>query len=100
MKTEGNSRLVMITDFEYLPLFFIVRCSEEAAIGGFYRYLSMQEKLPVANSMYIQLVNMHKKVHQTCATSRNRHSYIDKIEWLYNNVITLIKHLIKDKIKE
>ena len=51
----------MITDFEYLPLFFIVRCSEEAAIGRFYRYLSMQEKLPVANSMYIQLVNMHKK---------------------------------------
>ena len=90
----------MITDFEYLPLFFIVRCSEEAAIGGFYRYLSMQEKLPVANSMYIQLVNMHKKVDQTCATSRNRHSYIDKIEWLYNNVITLIKHLIKEKIKE
>ena len=61
----------MITDFEYLPLFFIVRCSEEVAIGRFYRYLSMQEKLPV-----------------------------DKIEWLYNNVITLIKHLIKDKIKE
>ena len=89
----------MITDFEYLPLFFIVRCSEEAAIGRFYRYLSMQEKLPVANSMYIQLVNMHKKVDQTCATSRNRHSYIDKIEWLYNNVITLIKHLIKDKKK-
>ena len=83
----------MITDFEYLPLFFIVRCSEEVAIGRFYRYLSMQEKLPVANSM-------HKKVDQTCATSRNRHSYIDKIEWLYNNVITLIKHLIKDKIKE
>ena len=52
----------MITDFEYLPLFFIVRCSEEAAIGGFYRYLSMQEKLPVANSMHIQLVNMHKKL--------------------------------------
>lgn len=49
----------------------------------------------MANSMYIQLVNMHKKVDQTCATSRNRHSYIDKIEWLYNNVITLIKHLIK-----
>lgn len=49
----------------------------------------------MANSMHIQLVNMHKKVDQTCATSRNRHSYIDKIEWLYNNVITLIKHLIK-----
>ena len=65
----------MITDFEYLPLFFIVRCSEEAAIGSFYRYLSMQEKLPVANSMYIQLVNMHKKVDQTCATSRNTVSY-------------------------
>ena len=90
----------MITDFEYLPLFFIVRCSEEAAIGRFYRYLSMQEKLPVANSMHIQLVNMHKKVDQTCATSRNRHSYIDKIEWLHNNVITLIKHLIKGKVKE
>lgn len=52
----------MITDFEYLPLFFIVRCSEEVAIGRFYRYLSMQEKLPVANSMHIQLVNMHKKL--------------------------------------
>ena len=39
----------MITDFEYLPLFFIVRCSEEAAIGSFYRYLSMQEKLPMAS---------------------------------------------------
>ena len=39
----------MITDFEYLPLFFIVRCSEEAAIGRFYRYLSMQEKLPMAS---------------------------------------------------
>ena len=50
--------------------------------------------------MHIQLVNMHKKVDQTCATSRNSHSYIDKIEWLYNNVITLTKHLIKDKIKE
>ncbi len=50
----------MITDFEYLPLVFIVRCSEEVAIGRFYRYLSMQEKLPVANSMHIQLVNMHK----------------------------------------
>ena len=54
----------------------------------------------MANSMYIQLVNMHKKVDQTCAISRNRHSYIDKIEWLYNNVTTLIKYLIKDKIKE
>ena len=54
----------------------------------------------MANSMHIQLVNMHKKVDQTCATSRNRHSYIDKVEWLYNNVITLIKHLIKDNIKE
>ena len=77
----------MITDFEYLPLFLLSD-------------VRMQEKLPVANSMHIQLVNMHKKVDQTCATSRNRHSYIDKIEWLYNNVITLIKHLIKDKIKE
>lgn len=60
----------------------------------------MQEKLPVANSIYIQLVNMHKKVDQTCATSRNKHSYIDKIESMYNNVITLIKYLIKDKIKD
>ena len=39
----------MIADFEYLPLFFIVRCSEEVAIGRFYRYLSMQEKLPMAS---------------------------------------------------
>ena len=81
-------------------LLYIPKYEIEAASGRLCRYQSMQEKLPVANSMYIQLVNMHKKVDQTCATSRNRHSYIDKIEWLYNNVITLIKHLIKDKIKE
>ena len=46
----------MITDFEYLPLFFIVRCSEEVAIGRFYRYLSMQEKLPVASPLYHAIV--------------------------------------------
>ena len=81
-------------------LLYIPKYEIEAASGRLCRYQSMQEKLPVANSMHIQLVNMHKKVDQTCATSRNRHSYIDKIEWLYNNVITLIKHLIKDKTKE
>lgn len=46
------------------------------------------------------MVNMHKKDDKTCATSRNMHSYIDKMESLYNNLITLIKHLIKDRIKE
>ena len=75
----------MITDFEYLPLFLLS---------------DVRKKLQLAGFIDIQLVNMHKKVDQTCATSRNRHSYIDKIEWLYNNVITLIKHLIKVKIKE
>ena len=56
-----NSYLSYIVQSTYMDgkSFFIVMRSEEAAGGRFCRCQSMQEKLPVASSLYV--VKMHKK---------------------------------------